>query len=234
MRFYLLQRNNASKICKNVATFVIVALLNCVSYAETQIIGNTHSTSKTAESKLLSLRSEISKFNPIFEPRTIFKNLKEQELTFREFRGKFIILYFYASWCAQCKDELKSLNALVEELKYRNINEIEVIPLSVDFKETKELVDFFSINKINNLNIYMDSAKQSMSAFGVKSLPTTFFINKSGNIIIGFEDSLDWNSPETIKLIFELAEVTSGNKINDNQRDQPIISGDKDKPMIIR
>lgn len=177
-------------------------------------------------------KSAVDILNARFESPKLPSNISFYDVEgkphlLKESKGKLVILYFWASWCSVCSEEIKSLNKLAEELSFKDLNEIVIITVSVDFKDQQRLVEFMKASKITNLAIYSDPRKELMNAFEVKSLPTTFVINKQGFVINGFEKTLNWGEKSVLPTLLAMKDATIEDKIN------PYINSDSDAKSII-
>ena len=126
-----------------------------------------------------------------------FKNINNELVSLNNFKNSLILINFWATWCAPCRDEMPSLDALQRNKRFKNL---KVIPINVGRENLEKSIKFFNELKINNLEIYYENDIQLAKQFLLRGLPTTIFINKRGNEFarvigsIDFEDEqlLDW------------------------------------------
>lgn len=183
---------------------------------------------------------ENKSFQPVLEPKTEFECSLGYKHSLKEFRGNFIIVYFWATWCNQCVERLKTLYALKEELEYQNIDDIKILPISVDFKDFKSIDTYLAANKLEGSVYFKDSAKQLMSDFGINNVPIAVFIDKKGYVINKISGDINWNSKDIIRKVIAMkgedpvviAEPKpDGEKVGDQAEQSDIISANK--PLII-
>ncbi len=127
----------------------------------------------------------------------IFKNHKDKEIKFSEFKGKVLLVNFWATWCVPCIKEMPSL----DRLKTKFDKDFDIIAISVDRDGVEKVTSFFNENKINNLEKFFDiknSLAKEMDLFGV---PTSFFVNKNGNVIGYYQGDMEWDNMTVIKFI---------------------------------
>ena len=100
----------------------------------------------------------------------------------------FYIVNFWASWCAPCIKEMKSLNSLKV-----NMPSIKVITVSQD-ADIKDAIGFFTENNYENLEKYYDYNKTISKNFSLRGLPTTFIFNNNLISFAKVEGIIEWDS----------------------------------------
>lgn len=115
-----------------------------------------------------------------------------EEVSISEYRGKKVIVNFWASWCPPCIREMPEFQALHNEL-----DEEETILLAINLtdgqRETKTLADNFLAENNLNLNVLYDTVGNAFYEFGVTSIPQTFFLDEEGTVqysILGMTDKV--------------------------------------------
>ncbi len=126
-----------------------------------------------------------------------FFNSKNKKISLNDYKSNIVIINFWATWCAPCKEEMPHLN----KLKYK-FKDIEIIPINIADEELKKSKIFFEELNINNLEIFYGSSLELAKEFKLRGIPTTIIVDKEGYEfarIIGFIDFenqsfLDWLS----------------------------------------
>jgi len=127
----------------------------------------------------------------------IFLDKKDQKININEFKGKLLILNFWATWCEPCKEEMPSLDNLQKNTKLDNI---KIFAINIG-KENFDKVNKFFLNlNIKNFEPYFDPPTTLAKMFSLRGVPTTILINKEGQEFarvigsINFEDKnfIDW------------------------------------------
>ena len=131
-------------------------------------------------------------------PNFTLKNLDGKEISLNQFRGKHVLINFWATWCGPCKIEMPSLEALYERFKDRNF---VLLAISNDMFGANIVKPFVKTHKIN-FPVLLDQRLKVSNTFGVVSLPTTFMIDPQGKIIGALFGAEDWVTPSNI-LYFE-------------------------------
>ena len=114
-----------------------------------------------------------------------------QYLLSYDFRNKLLIVNFWATWCAPCREEMPSLDLLQSDKRLSNL---KVFPINVGKEDIFKSKVFFKELNIKNLDIYFDPTVDLANKFLLRGLPTTILINKKGQEfarIIGYVDFND-------------------------------------------
>lgn len=93
-----------------------------------------------------------------------------------DYKGKVVMLEFWASWCAPCRQSVPELKTLNEKYKDRGFSLI-AISLDENPKKVREFVEEFDIH----YTVVIDN-RDVNAAYGVNSIPTTFILDREGNI----------------------------------------------------
>ena len=128
-----------------------------------------------------------------------FFNSKNKKVNLNDYKSNIVIINFWATWCAPCKEEMPHLNQLKSKSTFKDI---EIIPINIADEELKKSKEFFEELNINNLEIFYGSSLELAKEFKLRGIPTTIIIDKEGYEfarIIGFIDFknksfLDWLS----------------------------------------
>ncbi|MFA5104672.1 MAG: TlpA disulfide reductase family protein [Candidatus Margulisiibacteriota bacterium] len=119
-----------------------------------------------------------------------------------EYKGKVIFLNFFATWCPPCRNEMPSMQKLHETLKGPNF---EMIAVSVDRGGMERVKDFIEKNGYT-FKVLLDSDGSAARKYSVSSIPSTFIIDKNGNIVSHVIGERDWASSAAIAEIKKLTQ----------------------------
>ena len=128
-----------------------------------------------------------------------FLDAKKRQININDYQGNLIILNFWATWCAPCKEEMPSLDQLQ---KNKNLENLKIFPINVGQETVEKVTKFFKDLNIQNLDLYFDSPVTLAKKVGLRGIPTTVLLNKEGlefaRIVgsINFEDEnfVNWLS----------------------------------------
>jgi thiol-disulfide isomerase/thioredoxin len=144
------------------------------------LMGCSSSSSKNSSSNDLATNQK----------KSIYIDLDNNEVNLSSFKGKKVLINYWATWCAPCIQKMPSLVKVQEQLQS------EFVFLLVS-DESIQRISRFKNRKSFNLK-YLKSTV-SLASLGVYSLPTTYIYNKEGKQIKTIVGSVDWESTEMIK-----------------------------------
>jgi len=125
-----------------------------------------------------------------------FLDADKKKVNLDDYRGKLVLLNFWASWCAPCKEEMPSLDSLQSN---KDLNNLQIFPINVGQDSEKKAKDFFEELDIKTLNIYFDTTITLAKKFQLRGIPTTILISKDGYEFARIIGSIDFESQKFIK-----------------------------------
>ena len=125
----------------------------------------------------------------------VFKNNKGEIIKLSKFRNKLVVLNFWATWCAPCREEMPSLDQLASNKNFKNIS---VIPINIGRESQSKSEIFFKEINIVNLNIYYDSSTELPNKLSLRGVPTTILVNKNGEEFARILGAVDFKNKELI------------------------------------
>jgi thiol-disulfide isomerase/thioredoxin len=134
-------------------------------------------------------------------PDFVLENMDEEKVSLKELRGKVVLINFWATWCPPCRREMPSMERL-----YQKINGDNFTVLAINQMEAEDLVFAFTGQLEIDLTftILFDKDSSVSQAFNVKGLPTSYLIDKKGNIRYRAIGGREFDHPEVEKLIINL------------------------------
>lgn len=122
-----------------------------------------------------------------------------KEMTLRDFRGKAVLVNFWATWCAPCLKELPSLDALEGELGGADF---QVVAVAADPRGPEVATQFLDKLGIEHLRLYADpQLSLAIAIGGAAVLPVSVLYDADGNEVGRLVGEADWTAPESKRLI---------------------------------
>lgn len=118
-----------------------------------------------------------------------------------KFRGQWVLLNFWATWCAPCRDEMPSLEMLNRRLT-RDGKPVQMIAVSVD-EDWAEVNRFFGATA-PTFTVLWDRDKKTALSYGSRKFPETFLIDPEGRVAAKFTGPRDWYSQATVQYFDEV------------------------------
>ena len=155
-------------------------------------------------------RTKLGEFVPSSQPFTApaisLADTNGHSVELSELRGKLVLVNLWATWCEPCLREMPSLERLQSRLGER----IAVLAVSEDRGGNKTVEPFIAKLGLKSVKIYIDPKSEVGHAFGARGLPTSFLIDREGNVLGRVEGAAEWDSP---KILGVLEPLLSGNGV---------------------
>jgi len=180
--------------------------LSAVLYVALALGANPASAANLDPAHLKSLRhGEMRKLVilsvPQGLPNVTFLDMQGQDRDPVEFKGKFTVLNFWATWCAPCRREMPSLDALQRDLAS---DDFQVVVMATGRNPKPAIRKFFNEAKITSLHTMLDPTQTLSGLLGVYGLPMTLILNKNGKEIARMQGDADWHSPDALQFLRDL------------------------------
>jgi len=126
-------------------------------------------------------------------PDWTLPNVGGGEAASGDFRGRVLVLNFWATWCTPCRRELPALQALHEALGDEGL---AVVAVSVDGGDPDRVARFAGDHGVT-FPVVHDPAEEVARRYAATAWPTTFVVDRSGHVVYGVAGAWDWSAPET-------------------------------------
>jgi thiol-disulfide isomerase/thioredoxin len=146
---------------------------------------------------------DMKKLNFHAEPKSVSDAVFVKEDgstgTLSDFAGKHVLVNFWATWCAPCREEMPMLSELQTEL---GGEEFEVVTIATGRNPPPAMKKFFREIGVDNLPLHRDPKQQIAREMGVFGLPITVILDPQGREIARLQGDAHWNS-DSAKAIVE-------------------------------
>jgi thiol-disulfide isomerase/thioredoxin len=132
-------------------------------------------------------------------PALALKDVEGRPHSLAAYRGKVVLINFWATWCEPCRQEMPSLQRLRDKLAGKPF-----VVLAVNVDEPEARVRQFLAKTQLELPVLMDPNKTATREWGVKLLPVTFIIGTDGRVRYRLVGDLDWSSETVVGVISQL------------------------------
>jgi peroxiredoxin len=136
---------------------------------------------------------------PDFELRDLEGNVRE----LASFRGRVVLLNFWATWCPPCRTEMSSMEGLYQAYKDYGL---EVVAVSGDVQGAEVVQPFVNHLRLSFTTL-MDATGQVTRLYGVTSLPTSYLLDRQGRLVSVAIGGHDWAKAEARALITSLLDA---------------------------
>ncbi|WP_374430436.1 TlpA family protein disulfide reductase [Tabrizicola sp.] len=126
---------------------------------------------------------------PVTIPEAVLLDAEDGEHSLAEYKGKWVVLNFWATWCAPCRHEMPSLDRLQVAMPG-----LAVVPVATGRNAVEGINRFFEEAKITSLPILRDPKSELARGMGVMGLPVTVILNPEGQEVARLIGDAEWDS----------------------------------------
>lgn len=129
---------------------------------------------------------KTSKFAPDFKLR----NVRGGTTQLSDFKGKIVLVNFWATWCGACMEEMASMQSLYEDLKK---HDVEIVAISIDRWNEDRIVEYADKNKLS-FHILHDPDQKVRKQYYIMGLPTSYLVDGDGKMRGFVSGARTWDS----------------------------------------
>ena len=138
-----------------------------------------------SEIKNIVIHKDLKVYDNVF-----FLDKNDKEINIKEFNGNLLLLNFWATWCAPCKEEMPSLDRLQVN---QNLSNLKIFAINISQESKKKVDSFFEDLNIKNFDPYFDAPTTLAKTFSLRGVPTSILIDKDGKEFARIMGSIDFN-----------------------------------------
>ena len=135
---------------------------------------------------------------PKTHDNVIFLDNRDQKTNINQYRGKLLILNFWATWCEPCKEEMPSLDNLQNNPE---LDKIKIFAINIGKEKLDKVNKFFIDLNIKNFEPYFDPPTTLAKMFSLRGVPTSILINKEGQEFARIIGSIDFEDKNFVTWI---------------------------------
>lgn len=169
-----------AKIIIGIAAFVLLLILAVVGY-------NLLSKKVKPQQNTAAASSEIPKTSA---PDFTVQDTNGMNVSLSDFKGKPVVLNFWASWCPPCKAEMPDYEKMVQQYSTKGVI-FMMVNLTDGVRETTATAKQFLYDNKYTFPAYFDMKLDAANTYGISSIPNSIFIDKDGDIENTFEGMID-------------------------------------------
>ncbi len=177
-------------------SFVVISISALPSLAQEAKVVSPNCTFRKAWAADLRSYLAVEGKKPV--PITAFFDRSGAKRSIQQYRGRGVVLNFWATWCPPCVKEMPALDRMKAALANQGI---DVIAVSEDTKGIEHVEKYYAKLGLKHLEVFMDRDNALMRAAKVRSLPTTLLIDQAGNEIAGVFKDAEWDAPAIIEFV---------------------------------
>jgi thiol-disulfide isomerase/thioredoxin len=134
-------------------------------------------------------------------PPITFQDEAGQTLSLEDWRGKYVLLNIWATWCLPCREEMPTLDNLHAAL---GSERFEVLALSIDRAGVEAVRRFYDEIGVVTLRLVIDESGRAASDLGVIGLPATILIDPDGRELGRLLGPAEWDAPDMSAFILNI------------------------------
>jgi thiol-disulfide isomerase/thioredoxin len=144
------------------------------------------------------LSHSLSLQTPKPAPVLKFKDIEGKPHDLAQFKGRVVLINFWATWCPPCRREMPSMERLSQAFKGKPF-----VVLAVNVGEDADTIEAFTsqLDAVPTFPILLDTRSHGMRAWKVAGLPTTFLVDQQGRIVASAIGGREFDHPEIVKTI---------------------------------
>ncbi len=167
--------------------FLVILILFAVVFAISLLVKDRH-----AAKKIIASGDRAPEFR--------LQTLDGRQVSLSDFRGKVVLVHFWATWCPPCVDEIPTLDRLYHELGGRDL---ELLAVSADEGGADAVTAFMKKNRID-VPVLLDPDRKVAGLYGTYKFPETYIVDRQGVVRYKAIGPRDWGEPESARIVREI------------------------------
>jgi len=133
-------------------------------------------------------------------PEFTVQDLEGNEVSLADYRGKFVVINFWATWCEPCLTEWPQIHQLAERLSARD--DVVVLAISID-DSPDAIAPFLELMALGETHVQVlwDPNKKVHTEYGTDKIPDTYFVDENGELVHAYINERKWGSPGSVHCV---------------------------------
>ena len=127
-----------------------------------------------------------------------FTDVNDKIINLKDFKNKLVVINFWATWCAPCREEMPSLDKLQVNPE---LDKIKIFAINIGKENSDKVNKFFKDFNIKNFEPYFDPPTTLAKMFSLRGVPTSILINKEGQEFARILGSIDFEDKNFVSWI---------------------------------
>lgn len=132
----------------------------------------------------------VEAVSPRPAPALSFERIDGSASSLEAFRGKLVLVHFWATWCVPCRDELPGLVSTMSALSDRGV-ELLAVAIEDDWATIRKF-----LSGVVSRSFVRPAEPDVHRVFGASTLPDSYLVDRAGNVIARYAGARDWTSNE--------------------------------------
>ena len=132
-------------------------------------------------------------------PALALKDLTGTQHTLEQYRGKVVLVNFWATWCGPCRDEMPSIDRLQTQH-----GDAKLVVLAVNVDEPEQRIRAFLRRTPLAFRVLVDPGMKAARAWNARILPASFLVDRAGRIRYSARGGVDWLAPSVSQAVAQL------------------------------
>ncbi|MGB0721390.1 MAG: peroxiredoxin family protein [Gammaproteobacteria bacterium] len=125
-----------------------------------------------------------------------------REVSLVDYRGKVVVVNFWATWCPPCVEEIPSMNRLASRYRAEDLALV-----SVNFKEDAQRIEAFMEEVAVDFPVLLDPEGAVAARWKVFGFPSSFVLDRQGRVRMAVNSAIDWMAPEVLERLDSLVKA---------------------------
>lgn len=147
----------------------------------------------------------LTPFSDISAHEFTLQDTQGKTYQLEDYRGKVLLLNFWASWCPPCVEEIPSMNRLSDGF---DKNDFEIV--SVNFKESADTIDAFMEQVKVDFPVLLDEKGEVANQWNIFAFPASFLLDKNLQVRYSVNSAIEWDEPDIQSVIQSIIDEKQG------------------------